>query len=130
MPDLDMPKAAKKKNEQQPEATTEKEKPAALTGQPSPAGTALKKEAVAVSAGAQNQLPGLAGYFPFVKNRIEPNWNPPQGVREARSKVVFRILRSGRVAEVKLQDSSGNFYFDQAAIRAILSVGLLSAAAR
>lgn len=122
MPDLGAPKAAQKKI-QQPEVTAEKEKPAALTGQPSPAGTALQKEAVAVSAGAQNQLPGLAGYFPFVKKRIEPNWKPPQGVREARSKVLFRILRSGRVTDVKLQEPSGNFYFDQAAIRAILSVG-------
>jgi TonB family protein len=34
---------------------------------------------------------------------------------------MFRILRSGRVGEVKLQESSGNFYFDQAANRSILS---------
>ncbi len=43
MPDLGAPKAAKKKIEQQPEATTEKEKPAALSGQPSPVGDRSKK---------------------------------------------------------------------------------------
>jgi len=36
-------------------------------------------------------------------------------------KVVFRVLRSGRVGEAKLQEASGNFYFDQAAMRAILA---------
>jgi TonB family protein len=35
-------------------------------------------------------------------------------------KVLFRILRSGRVGDTKLEQSSGNFYFDQAAMRAIL----------
>jgi len=121
MPDLGASKAAQKKTEQQPEATIEKEKPAAPTGPPSPAGAALTKEGVAVSAGQQNQLPGLSGYLPLVREKISRNWNPPPGVREARSKVIFRILRSGRVGEVKLQESSGNFYFDQAANRSILS---------
>jgi colicin import membrane protein len=121
MPDLGASKAAQKKIERQPEAATEKEKPAAPSGPAAPAGMAEKKEAVAVSAGLQNQFPGLSGYFPLVKNKIEPNWNPPPGVKEARAKVQFRIFRSGRVGEVKLEESSGNFYFDQAAIRAILT---------
>jgi TonB family protein len=121
MPDLGAPKAAQKKIEQQPEATSEKEKPAAPSGPASPVGDAAKKEAVVVSAGQQNQLPGLSGYLPLVREKIARNWNPPPGVREARSKVMFRILRSGRVGEVKLQESSGNFYFDQAANRSILS---------
>jgi TonB family protein len=121
MPDLSASKEANKKTEEQPEATKEKEQPTSPAGSASPTGTAAKKEAVAVSAGPQNQFPGLSSYFPLVKNKIEPNWNPPPGVREARAKVLFRILRSGRVGEVKLQESSGNFYFDQAAIRAILT---------
>jgi TonB family protein len=121
MPDLGASKAAQKKIEQQPEATTEKEKPAAPSVPASPVGAASKKEAVAVSAGQQNQLPGLSGYLPLVREKIARNWNPPPGVREARSKVIFRILRSGRVGDVKLQESSGNFYFDQAANRSIFS---------
>jgi len=120
MPDLSASKEAKKKSEEQPEVTTEKEQPAP-SGSASPAGTAAKKEAVAVSAGQQNQLPGLSGYLPLVREKVSRNWNPPPGVREAKAKVMFRILRSGRVGEVKLQESSGNFYFDQAANRSILS---------
>jgi len=122
MPDLGASKAAQKKLEQQPEATTEKEKPTAPSV-PASAGAAAKKEAVAVSAGQQTQFPGLLSYLPLVHDKIARNWNPPPGVREARAKIMFRILRSGRVGEVKLQVSSGNFYFDQAANRSILSAG-------
>ena len=35
--------------------------------------------------------------------------------------MAFRISRSGRVTYSDLQEPSGNFYFDQAAMRAILS---------
>lgn len=120
MPDLSVSKDPKKKIDEQPETAAEKEQPAP-SGSASPAGTAANKEAVAVSAGPQNQLPGLSSYLPLVREKIARNWNPPPGVREARSKVMFRILRSGRVGDVKLQESSGNFYFDQAANRSILS---------
>jgi TonB family protein len=120
MPDLGASKTEKKKVDQQPEATAEKEKPTAPAVPASPVGAVAKKEGVAVSAGQQNQLPGLSGYLPLVREKIARNWNPPPGVREAKSKVTFRILRSGRVGEVKLQESSGNFYFDQAANRSIL----------
>jgi TonB family protein len=118
MPDLGASKAAQKKIESQPDESTEKEKPDSPAA---PGGTAAHKEGVAVSAGQQNQLPGLSSYLPLVREKIARNWNPPPGVREAKSKVMFRILRSGRVGDVKLQESSGNFYFDQAANRSILS---------
>jgi len=119
MPDLSASKAEKKKIEE-PEATTEKENPAVPMEPASPAGAVAKKEAVVLSAG-QQYLPGLSAYLPLVREKISRNWNPPPGVREAKSKVTFRILRSGRVGDVKLQESSGNFYFDQAANRSILT---------
>jgi TonB family protein len=59
-------------------------------------------------------------YLATIRLRIEQNWNPPPGIRGTKAKVQFRVLRSGRVADAKLQESSGNFYFDQAAVRAIL----------
>jgi TonB family protein len=121
MPDLGAKKTEQKKSEEQPETMVEKERPAAPVEPSSPGGAAGKKEAVAVSAGQQNQLPGLAGYLPLVREKISRNWNPPPGVREARAKVIFRILRSGRVGDAKLLEASGNFYFDQAANRSILS---------
>jgi TonB family protein len=57
----------------------------------------------------------------IVRDKVERNWNPPPGAKGAKVKVVFRILRSGRVGDSRLTESSGNFYFDQAAMRAILS---------
>ena len=121
MPDLGASKAAQKKIEQESEAEAEKEKPAAPTEAASPAGVAAKQEAVAVSAGQQNELPELQSYLSLVHEKIARNWNPPPGVREARSKVTFKIIRSGRVSDVKLVEASGNFYFDQAANRSILA---------
>ncbi len=122
MPELGASKAAQKKIEERPEAATEKGAPGAPAGPASSAGV-LVKEGVAVSAGQQSQLPGLLSYLPIVRDNIARNWNPPPGVREAKAKVMFRILRSGRVAEVKLQQPSENTYFDLAAQRAIFSVG-------
>jgi TonB family protein len=59
-------------------------------------------------------------YLATIRGKIEQNWNPPPGIRGTKAKVQFRVVRSGRVADAKLQESSGNFYFDQAAVRAIL----------
>lgn len=60
-------------------------------------------------------------YLAIVRERIEQNWNPPPSSKNVTAKVLFKILRSGRVDDPKLEKSSGQFYFDQAAIRAILS---------
>jgi len=121
MPDLGTSKTVQKKIEQEAETEAEKETPAAPSDAASPAGTAAKQEAVAVSAGQQNELPELSSYLSLVHEKIARNWNPPPGVREARSKVTFRIIRSGRVTDMKLVEASGNFYFDQAANRSILA---------
>jgi len=103
MPELDTKKSAKKPVE---EAET-------------PAPTGKKQESVAVaSTTSEFQFPP---YLAIVRDKVERNWNPPPGVKGARVKVVFRVLRSGRVGEAKLQEASGNFYFDQAAMRAILA---------
>jgi TonB family protein len=60
-------------------------------------------------------------YLGIVRDRIQQNWNPPPGAVTAKAKVEFTVLRSGRVeGSPKLLASSGNFYFDQAAVRAIL----------
>ena len=59
-------------------------------------------------------------YLAIVREKIEQNWNPPPSSKNVTAKVLFKILRSGRVDDPKLEKSSGQFYFDQAAIRAIL----------
>jgi TonB family protein len=59
-------------------------------------------------------------YVAIVREKIEQNWNPPASSKNIKVTVLFKILRSGRVEDPKLKESSGQFYFDQAAIRAIL----------
>jgi len=59
-------------------------------------------------------------YVAIVRDKIEQNWNPPPSSKNVKVTVLFKILRSGRVEDPKLKESSGQFYFDQAAIRAIL----------
>jgi len=78
-----------------------------------------KQESVAVaSTTSEFQFPP---YLAIVRDKVERSWSPPPGVKGARVKVMFKVLRTGRVGEAKLVESSGNFYFDQAAMRAILA---------
>jgi TonB family protein len=77
-----------------------------------------KAEGVAVSSSSEDFK--FPPYLVLVRDKIEQNWNPPPGAAGAKAKVEFTVLRSGRVGDAKLQVSSGNFYFDQAAVRAIL----------
>lgn len=84
-----------------------------------PVAAGKKQESVAVaSTTSEFQFPP---YLAIVRDKVERYWNPPPGVKGARVKVMFRVLRTGRVGEAKLMESSGNFYFDQAAMRAILA---------
>ena len=84
-----------------------------------PVAAGKKQESVAVASTTQDfQFPP---YLSIVRDKVERSWSPPPGVKGARAKVMFRVLRTGRVGEAKLVESSGNFYFDQAAMRAILA---------
>jgi len=106
MPELDAKKPAQKAAEESAPARPE-------------AGGGTKQEAVAVaSVTGEFQNPP---YLLIVRDKVERNWNPPPGAKGVKVKVLFRVLRSGRVGDAKLQESSGNFYFDQAAMRAILA---------
>lgn len=60
-------------------------------------------------------------YLAILGDKIRRNWNPPPGAAGLRTRVVFKIYRSGLVAGADIEQGSGNFYFDQAAMRAILS---------
>jgi TonB family protein len=79
-----------------------------------------KAEGVAVSPAAEDFK--FPYYLAAIHHNIERNWNPPPGAKGIKAKVQFTILRSGWVVknELKLIASSGNYYFDQAAMRAIL----------
>jgi TolA protein len=104
MPELDQKKTEKK-------AADENIPPAESAGK--------KQESVAVaSTTAEFKFPP---YLAIVRDKVERNWNPPPGAKGVKVKVTFKVLRSGRVGEANLQESSGNFYFDQAAMRSILA---------
>ncbi len=108
--------------QQKPKPTKPESAPAEEETAPSTSGASKaggKSEGVAVSAGSEDFK--FPPYLAIIRDKIERHWNPPPGaVQGAKAKIQFTVLRSGRVGEVKLQDSSGNFYFDQAAVRAIL----------
>jgi TonB family protein len=72
------------------------------------------------AAGGEKEFPFLP-YIAILHDKVERNWKPPPGVKGTVAKVTFTVLRSGRVGETKLTAPSGNFYFDQAAMRAILA---------
>jgi protein TonB len=78
-----------------------------------------------VSAGG-NVMKIDAPEFPFpyyltaVQNQIERHWRAPfSGQGQRLATVYFKISRSGEVEDVKLEQSSGNALFDQAAMRAV-----------
>lgn len=75
------------------------------------------RDAVTVQAAPAFKFPW---YLAIVSGKIKQNWNPPPGAKDLRARVAFRIYRSGIVLEPRLDQGSGNFYFDQAAMRAIL----------
>lgn len=113
------PRPAASSKAAMPELDGRKETEHVAEDAPAQPGTARQQEAVAVTSGsAEFRFPP---YVAIVRDKVERNWNPPPGAKGVKAKVQFRILRSGRVAEAKLLEPSGNFYFDQAAMRAILS---------
>lgn len=112
-----LPKAAAAPRDAMPELGKEQKQatPAPDVG----AGKPQEKVSVAVAGGGQ-QFPFLP-YVAIVRDKVERNWNPPPGAKGAKATVQFTILRSGRVGDARLREPSGNFYFDQSALRAILA---------
>jgi TonB family protein len=58
-------------------------------------------------------------YLIQVRNRIVQNWTAPGNGRAMRTVVYFRINRNGAVLEPRIEQSSGNEYFDFAATHAV-----------
>jgi TonB family protein len=113
MPELDL----RKQKPEQPEPALPNEEPAPVVDVAKPGG---KADGVAVSPSTEEFK--FPSYLATIRQNIERNWNPPPGAKGNKAKVQFTILRSGWVvkSDMKLTASSGNFYFDQAAMRAIL----------
>jgi TonB family protein len=106
MPELKEKKAAREEPDEQEGKAS---KATAPTGRP---------VAVTAATGQEFKFPP---YLAIIRDKIERHWNPPPGTRGIMATVTFSVLRSGLVGEAKPEVSSGNFYFDQAAMRAILT---------
>jgi TonB family protein len=65
----------------------------------------------------------FAYYLAALRNKIGSRWVPPQGMDsgQIRAVVYFRIGRDGQVSMTEIEKSSGYAYFDQTALRALLS---------
>ncbi len=63
-----------------------------------------------------------ASYCGVLEGKLEGQWTPPSVSAQGPVQAVvgFTINRDGSVDNVSLEKSSGNFYFDQAALRAVL----------
>jgi TonB family protein len=56
--------------------------------------------------------------------RINERWRPPgRSVEGQRVVVLFEIARNGQILKSEVEESSGNFLYDQAALRAVLESG-------
>jgi TonB family protein len=62
-------------------------------------------------------------YLALLQTRIQSNWEPPfQTSRKSISKrtiVYFKIQRGGQITNILIEESSGDYLFDQAAVRAV-----------
>jgi TonB family protein len=61
-------------------------------------------------------------YARTVEKRISDNWSKPQGGMRVEIVFSFLILSDGKIANIKLEKSSGNAMLDRDAERAILSL--------
>jgi periplasmic protein TonB len=57
-------------------------------------------------------------YLEEMVRKVQRNWRPP-GTTSLKTTIYFRIERNGRVADMRVETSSGHFTFDQAAQRAV-----------
>ncbi|NIR48165.1 TonB C-terminal domain-containing protein [candidate division KSB1 bacterium] len=62
-------------------------------------------------------------YLAVIQTRVQSNWEPPSPpARSSISRkvvVFFKIQRNGRITDITLETSSGDYVFDQAAVRAV-----------
>jgi TonB family protein len=68
-------------------------------------------------------------YLSALRNKIAAHWAPAAleaGTVSRTAVIRFQIEKSGRLSEVKVETSSGNVFFDQAALRAVLAASPLA----
>ena len=106
--------------------TPEKSKP---PGSKTPKAAAIKsKEEIAsvpsITATAAVEAPDFkfGFYTKLIERKIGEAWSPPRIERDYDTKevvVTFVIITTGKIQEIQVEKSSGNTFFDQAALRAV-----------
>jgi TonB family protein len=99
--------------------------PAREVAQPSsrglPSGSPAGSGAVALRADGNFQA---NWYFQELLRRIEKKWQAPRDSVEGQHAIIlFELARNGQVLHSEVKESSGNFMFDQAALRAVTESG-------
>jgi TonB family protein len=63
----------------------------------------------------------FAYYLEVIKERVSFNWSPPPVSRgdNVLCTVYFRVMRDGRVSQVRIEQDSGFDLFDKSAVRAV-----------
>jgi TonB family protein len=71
----------------------------------------------------------FAYYLAAIRNKIGSRWVPPQEVdargRPIKTVLYFRVQRDGKISQASVESSSGYAFFDQTAMRALLSAAPL-----
>lgn len=99
---------------------------------PAPAEEPRGEAAGSLAGGAAGDGTGIAvdaARFPYsyflsaIERRVSENWYSAvsQGRAGLTCVVYFRLMRDGSVGDVRIETSSGNDYFDRAALRAVKS---------
>jgi protein TonB len=117
-----IPKPQAKKGDMPELVRQKQEKPVEQVQPALPAAPAQPEGRAEASPGAVKmtpEMPEFLAYSNIIRRKIADNWKHLPVPKDAKVKVVFKILRSGWVDEVRLEEASGIFQFDQAAVRAI-----------
>jgi TonB family protein len=80
-----------------------------------PSGTALGSGAVTLNV---SDFP-FAWYLSAIHRKVTEQWSP-RALEGRQPVAVFEIGRNGQVSKLSIEKSSGNPYYDQAALRAII----------
>jgi TonB family protein len=128
-----IPDVPAKASENPPSETTAKTpSPEGKTGVASPStpglpGSGPSLASISNPQGGESGTPGVdvaqdADFGPFMadlERRIKRNWLPPRGSERRRVKLVFYLLRDGRLFKVDTVGSSGDPLADRAAVAAV-----------
>jgi TonB family protein len=104
--------------------TTEEEAAAAEEGA-TPAATSADGPPVTGAASGGNETPSnlrFRAYYDRIWTEIRSSWVVPEGVTSSVSLetvVGIRIVASGQIEQFRIEERSGNEYYDQSALRAI-----------